>query len=139
MFHVSLLRNHKPRAGEDTPEPEPLHLAEDPAEKEWEVEAITASQIVDGPEGKPVLQYQIVWKESSEITWEPADNVRNSKRLVKKFHDDFPEAPQAVTNAGTRLRGKRARSLALLPTGAQGCRRTEKMSTLQSVRLTKLK
>ena len=110
VFHVSLLRDHKPRAGEDTPEPEPLRLAEDPAKKEWEVEAITASQIVDSLEGKPVLQYQIVWKESSEITWEPADNVRNSKRLVKKFHDDFPEAPRAVTNAGTRLRGKRARS-----------------------------
>ncbi|SLM33286.1 Ribonuclease H-like domain [Lasallia pustulata] len=109
VFHVSLLCDHKPRAGEDTPEPEPLCLAEDPAKKEWEVEAITASRIVDGPEGKPVLQYQIVWKESSEITWEPADNVRNSKRLVKKFHDDFPEAPQAVTNAGTRSQGKRAR------------------------------
>ncbi|SLM35611.1 Ribonuclease H-like domain [Lasallia pustulata] len=102
VFHVSLLRDHKLRAGEDTPEPEPLCLAEDPAEREWEVEAITALRIVDGPEGKPVLQYRIMWKESSEITWEPAGNVRNSKRLVKKFHDDFPEAPQAVTDAGTR-------------------------------------
>ncbi|SLM37369.1 transposon tf2-1 partial [Lasallia pustulata] len=68
VFHVSLLRDHKPRAGEDTPEPEPLRLAEDPAEKEWEVEAITASLIQTSPEGKPVLQYRIVWKESSEIT-----------------------------------------------------------------------
>ena len=60
VFYVSLLCNHKPRAGEDTPEPEPLCLAEDPAKKEWAVEAITALQIVDSPEGKPVLQYQIV-------------------------------------------------------------------------------
>ncbi|SLM36152.1 Ribonuclease H-like domain [Lasallia pustulata] len=43
VFHVSLLRDYKPRAGEDIPEPEPLRLAEDPAKKEWEVEAITAS------------------------------------------------------------------------------------------------
>lgn len=109
VFHVSLLRDHKPRAGEDTPEPEPLRLAEDPAEREWEVEAITASRIVPGPEDKPVLQYRIVWKDSSEITWEPADNARNSKKLVKKFHADFPEAPRVTTNAGTRSRGNWAR------------------------------
>lgn len=43
VFHVSLLCDHKLQIDEDTSESESLHLVKDSAEREWEIEAITAS------------------------------------------------------------------------------------------------
>ncbi len=62
VFHVSLLRDHKHRVGEGSPEPQPIRLAIDPEVREYEVEAIFASQIQTNPPNPPVLQYKIAWK-----------------------------------------------------------------------------
>ena len=59
VFHVSLLYNHKPRVGEESPEPQPLKLAIDPEVREYKLEAILASQIQTNPPDPPVLQYKI--------------------------------------------------------------------------------
>ena len=59
VFHVNLLRDHKPRADEVSPEPQPLRLAIDPEVQEWEVEAILASRILPNPPHPPLLQYKI--------------------------------------------------------------------------------
>ncbi len=63
VFHVSLLRDHKPRVGEESPEPQQLRLAIYPEVWEYKVEAILASQIQTNPPNSPVLQYKIAWKE----------------------------------------------------------------------------
>lgn len=99
VFYMSLLYGHKYQADEDTPEPEVLCLTEDPELKEWELETIIDSQIVTSPGDIPVLQYHIVWKGSSEITWEPAENTKNTKKLIKEFHQDFSDTMQAVISA----------------------------------------
>ncbi len=63
VFHVSLLRDHKPRVGEESPEPQPLKLTIDLEVQKYEVEAILASRIQPNPPNLPVLQYKIEWKE----------------------------------------------------------------------------
>ena len=96
VFHVNLLRDHKPRVGEESPEPQPLKLAIDPEAWEYEVEAILASQIQSNPPNPPVLQYKIAWKGYTELTWEPAANLKHARRLVNKFHKNNPEMPRDV-------------------------------------------
>ncbi len=44
-FHVSLLRDNKPRVGDESPEPQPLKLLIDLEVQEYEVESILASRI----------------------------------------------------------------------------------------------
>ena len=62
VFHVSLLLDHKPRVGEESPEPQPLRLAIDLEIREYEVEAIFTSRIQTNLPNPPVLQYKIAWK-----------------------------------------------------------------------------
>ena len=62
VFHISLLTDHKPRVGEEPPGPQKLRLAIDPKVREYEVEAILASQIQTNLPNPPVLQYKIAWK-----------------------------------------------------------------------------
>ncbi len=62
VFHVSFLRDHKPRVGDESPEPQPLKLAIDPEVQEYEEEAILASRIKSNPPNPSVLQYKIAWK-----------------------------------------------------------------------------
>ncbi len=62
VFHVSLIFDHKPRVGEESPEPQSLKLAIDPEVREYEVEEILASRIPSNPPKPPVLQYKIVLK-----------------------------------------------------------------------------
>ncbi len=59
VFHVSLHRDHNPRVGEESPEPQPLRLALDPEVWKYEVEAILASRIQTNPPNLPVLQCKI--------------------------------------------------------------------------------
>ncbi len=49
VFLVSLLRDHMARVSEESPEPQPLKLAIDLEVREYEVEAIFASQIQTNP------------------------------------------------------------------------------------------
>jgi hypothetical protein len=45
-------------------------------EEEWEVE-----EIVDAE-----LWYQVKWAGCDEVTWEPAENLRNAFELVEEYH-----------------------------------------------------
>ncbi len=93
VFHVSLLRDHKPQVGEQSPERQPLRLAIDHEVQVYEVEAILASRIQTNPPNLPVLQYKIAWKRYTELTWEPAANLKHARRLVNKFHKNNLEMP----------------------------------------------
>ncbi len=93
VFHVSLLRDHQPRVGEESPEPQPLRLAINPDVQEYKVEAILASRIQTNPPNPLLLQYKISWKRYIELTWEPAANLKHMRRLVHKFHKNNPEMP----------------------------------------------
>ncbi len=96
VFHVSLLRDHKPGVGEEFPKLQSLKLAIDPEVWEYEVEAILASRIQSNLPNPPVLQYKIAWKRYIELTWEPAANLKHARRLVNKFHKKNPEMPRDV-------------------------------------------
>lgn len=50
-----------------------------------------------------IFQYWIVWKGSSEIIWKSAENIKNMKKLIKKFHQDFSDTLQAIISADTHL------------------------------------
>ncbi len=63
VFHVSLLRDHKPRVCEKFSEPQPLRLAINHEVREYKVEAIFASRIQTNPPNPLALQYKIAWKE----------------------------------------------------------------------------
>ena len=95
-FHISLLRDNKPRVGEESPEPQPLRLAIDPEIWEYKIEAILASQIQTNPPSPPVLQYKIASKGYSELSWEPTANLKHARRLVNKFHKNNHEMPHDV-------------------------------------------
>ncbi len=62
VFYVSLLRDLKPRVGEESLEPQPLRLAIDSEVWEYEVEAILASRIQTNLPNPPLLQYKIALK-----------------------------------------------------------------------------
>ena len=111
VFHVSLLRLHKPRQGDESPEPQPLRIAVDPDKREWEVEAILASRVLANDHEEPILQYKVSWKGFTDLTWEPAEHVKHSRRLVNQFHKHNPEMPRTVTHEGTRTRKGRGRPL----------------------------
>ncbi len=86
VFHVSLLRDHKSRVGEESPKPQPLRLAIDLEVREYKIEAILASRIQTNPPNPPVLQYRIAWKKYTKLAWDPAANLKHARRLVNKFH-----------------------------------------------------
>ncbi len=96
VFYVSFLRDHKPRVGEESPEPQTLKLVIDPEVHEYEVEAILASRRQTNPPILLVFQYKIAWKEYTELTWEPAANLKHARRLVNQFHKNNPKMPRDV-------------------------------------------
>ncbi len=96
VFHVSLLFDHKLRVDEESLEPQPLKLAIDPEVWEYEVETILASRIQSNLPNPPVLQYNIAWKGYTDLTWEPAANLKHGRRLVNKFHKNDPEMRRDV-------------------------------------------
>ncbi len=96
VLHFGLLRDNKPWVGEESPEPQPLRLAIDPEVWEYKVEAILASRIQTYPLNPPVLQYKIAWKGHTELTWEPAANLKHARRLVSKSHKNNLEMPRDV-------------------------------------------
>ena len=57
VFHVRHLSDHKPRVGEESPEPQPLRVAIDPEVQEYKIEAILASRIQRNSPNQLFLQY----------------------------------------------------------------------------------
>ena len=96
VFHVSLLHDHKHRVGEKFPEPQTLRLAVGPEVRKYKVEAILATRIQTNPSNPPLLQYKIAWMRYTKLTWEPAANLRQARRLIQSFHKNNPEMPRDV-------------------------------------------
>lgn len=71
--------------------PTPVVDGENP---EWEVEIIKDSRLHKGK-----LEYLVKWKDypQEESTWEPADHLNNSPRLVKEFYARHPSAPRRIS------------------------------------------
>src|SRR5690606_32163553 len=88
VFHVSLLEKDIPNdiEGRVTPPPLPILVNN---EEEYEVEEILNSRIRNNQ-----LQYLIHWKGYSiaDRSWTPAEDI-NSRRLLAKFHTDYPKKP----------------------------------------------
>jgi hypothetical protein len=95
VFHVSLLERKRPDfiPGRAPSNPGPLVVA---GEDEFEVEMVLDSKLERGK-----LFYFVHWKDYpiSARTWEPAEFVQNSPRLLSKFHRTNPHKP------GPLLRG----------------------------------
>lgn len=91
VFHVDKL---SPFRGNEVngllpPPPPPIQL-KDNDEPEYEVEEILNSERKWGS-----LRYFVRWKDydgADATSWEPAENVKNAKRLVKEFHRKHPDA-----------------------------------------------
>ena len=76
VYHVSLLEPaaSDPLTGHKQPPPPPIIVDENP---EWEVEEILHSKLV-----RRTLKYLVKWVGYDEITWEPAELLKNSPTLV---------------------------------------------------------
>jgi hypothetical protein len=95
VFHVNLLKPHKPDTipGREPPEPPPIETEE--GEEEWEVDKVLDSRL-HGRWKK--LQYLVSWKGYASLhnSWEPAENVENAPERIAEFHRKNPGAPRRL-------------------------------------------
>ncbi len=77
-FHTGLLTPYTENTvyGENFPQPPPDLIEGEP---EWEVERIIKHK------GTKNIRYQVKWKGYDEMTWEPKDNLRNSKESISDY------------------------------------------------------
>ena len=61
---------------------------------EWKVEYIKNSRLQ-----RRKLEYLVKWKDypQEESIWEPAENLKNSRRLVNDFHNKHSSAPRRIS------------------------------------------
>jgi hypothetical protein len=88
-FHVSLLEPHNEnRIPERHLEPPPPVQID--GELEYEVSEILDSKIIGNK-----LHYLVHWSgyDANERTWEPLQNLGNSRELIKEFHERNPDKP----------------------------------------------
>jgi hypothetical protein len=94
VFHVSKLRPYTPDpiSVRHPPSPPKTTITQSGIE-EYEVETILDSRLY-----RTKLQYLVKWKGygPEENSWEPEDNLTNSKTLIKKFHQEHPNAPRRI-------------------------------------------
>lgn len=93
VFNEHLLSPYTPPATElQTPSRPPPEIVK--GQEEFEVE-----EIIDSKKASPrskKIEYRVKWKgyPPSESTWEPAENVANSKKLIADFHRKNPDKPK---------------------------------------------
>jgi len=111
VFHVDQLRKYQedpenPNFPEPTPE-----LVE--GKEEYEVEKILDAQdrYVQGTR-KKALHFLVKWKgyHEKDNTWEPLENVKNSKELLDEFYKENPSKPKEKSKP-SKKRGKKVRVL----------------------------
>ncbi|SLM33715.1 reverse transcriptase domain protein [Lasallia pustulata] len=95
VFHITVLEPAHPSIPVETQVPT---LETDNNDKEYVVEKVLQSQLVDGQ-----LQYLVKWKGYSmdDNTWEPASQF-TSKKVLQDFHRHHPEQPKTVMPQGNR-------------------------------------
>ena len=84
-------------------------------EDKWEFEKIldVHDEAKDG-----TLTYQIKWKHYDELTWQPEEDIKGSKRAVQRFHKQNPDKPGPPSWAkedgahASRRRGRPRKKLA---------------------------
>ena len=88
VLHVSLLKQaaSNPLAGQKQPATHPI-IVEDNVE--FEVEEIFDSKFI-----RKTLKYLVRWVGYDELTWEPAELLKNSLELVHYFHRKYPTKPK---------------------------------------------
>jgi hypothetical protein len=91
MFHVSLFEPYRESTipGQLPAPPPPIEIN---GEEEFEV-----SKIIDSRINRRRLEYLVHWQgyEVSERTWEPAANLANAPKMIKKFHRQYLTKPSA--------------------------------------------
>ena len=95
VFNVSLLRRYTPDSISERPQYDhPPPELDEQGEVAYEVEEILDSRFI-----RSKLQYLIRWKGYGPEwnSWEPEENVRNSPRLITKFHREHPNAPRRIS------------------------------------------
>ena len=92
VFHVALLKPYIEDKIEGRKQPIPDPIVTPEGEEEWEVENILNAKTKGKGRNKSIL-YLIKWKGfgPENNTWEPLENLENSQKLLKKFHNENPE------------------------------------------------
>ncbi|EEQ87093.1 uncharacterized protein BDCG_02213 [Blastomyces dermatitidis ER-3] len=92
-----------------TPPPPPTMVKRNGAMvPEWSVAAISNSRITTDQEGKPRLEYKVVWEGYSDPSWEPKENVvPGCEDLINDFHVRQPKRPGITTLVGYMRFGNR--------------------------------
>jgi hypothetical protein len=97
MFHASkLLPFHLDEiAGRNPPRPEGIDIE---GQTEFVVEKILDSRVLNTGRRKKV-EYLVKWLgyDDSENTWEPPSHLKNSRELVREFHNEHPQAPEPTS------------------------------------------
>jgi hypothetical protein len=92
VFHASkFIWYHHDTIGKRKPtNPPPLQIE---GHNKFEVEAILDSKV-----HYRKVKYLVKWKgyDHSHNSWEPISHMSNSKALVKKFHNNHPDAPKPI-------------------------------------------
>lgn len=95
VFHVSLLKSAVPNPfpGRILPPPDAVEID---GQEQFVIEKILDSRIF-----RNRLQYLIKWQGygSEENSWEPVNNI-NAPRLIRQFHQRYPERPSQVSSRG---------------------------------------
>ncbi len=91
VFHVSLLEPYRESTipGRLPTPPPPIEINK---EEEFEV-----SKFIDSCINRRRLEYLVHWQgyEVSKRTWEPATNIANAPKIIKKNHHRYPTKPSA--------------------------------------------
>lgn len=74
-------------------------MIDDYGEKLWAID-----KIVNCKRHKGKFQYQIKWRDSNDITWEPLPNVMFASKAIKEFEDEYPKKKK--TNSKDIARAK---------------------------------
>ena len=88
VFHVTLLEPaaNNPLVGQKQPAP-PAIIVDDNIE--FEVEEILDSKLT-----RKTIKYLVHWVGYDELTWEPAELLKNSPEFVHSFHRKYPTKPK---------------------------------------------
>ena len=95
IFHVSQLSKAPQDSEQQT------DIASGNEQKEWEVKKVLSHKHENGED-----RYLVKWKHFEELenTWEPIENLRNSRQLLRKYHQATRKRSQPLPDQGNSNR-----------------------------------